>query len=247
MNPEIYEEMARIEDLHWWFRGRRAISRDVLSRVPLPERAAILDAGCGTGGNLEMLAHYGRVFALEMHDAARAHAEHRGVVPVAEGWLPENIPFPGQSFDLVTMFDVLEHIEDDAGSLRALHARLNAGGHLLLTVPAFPFLWSLHDEAHHHKRRYRMKPLKKLVEDAGFEVEFASHINYWLFPPIAIIRLTDRLLAKLGKKPGKASELTIPAPWLNDLLAGLFASETRFYRSIPLLFGVSIILLARKR
>ncbi len=248
MRPDVYQSMARVEDTHWWFRGRRAIITSILSTLNLPKDAAILDAGSGTGGNLAMLSSFGTVYAMEMDAEARALANQRGIVAVQEGELPGKIPFGDQAFDLIAMFDVLEHIEQDFDALSALHARLKPHGMLLLTVPAFEMLWSMHDAMHHHKRRYTVAPLMRLMERAGYTVRFASYINFWLFPLIAIVRILDRLSGNrlIGKKSDGNAELSIPPAPINWLLMKIFASEAGLISRMRLLFGVSIVLLAQK-
>ena len=149
MRPDMYQAMAKAEDTHWWFKGRRAIITDILKKMHLPKDAAILDAGSGTGGNLVMLSAFGKVYGMEMDEEARRLASKRGIVTVEEGELPEKIPFGDQRFDLVAMCDVLEHIEQDFSALTAIHARLKPSGKLLLTVPAFELLWGMHDTMHH--------------------------------------------------------------------------------------------------
>lgn len=249
MRADLYGEMASVEDGHWWFRGRRAIIRHVLNKANIAPGSAILDAGSGTGGNLSMLSQFGKVYAVEMEDEARAFANRRGVVQVEAGMLPGAIPFGAQTFDLAVLFDVLEHVEQDYETLVALHNRLNAGGKLLITVPAFQFLWSEHDVIHHHKRRYALGALTRLVERAGYKVVFSSYINFWLFPLIAGLRLLDRLtFGKLmGKKHGANAELHMPSASVNRLLEGVFASERRLMDIMRLPFGVSIVLLAQKK
>jgi SAM-dependent methyltransferase len=248
MRQDIYQTMAQVEDTHWWFRGRRAIIHSVLKRLALPANAAILDAGSGTGGNLSMLSSFGRVHAMELDAEARALANKRGIVSVEEGELPGKIPFGDRLFDLVVLFDVLEHIEQDYSSLRAVNARLAPGGRLLLTVPAFEMLWSMHDTVHHHKRRYSLSPLTRMLGRAGYKVTFASYINFWLFPLIAIVRILDRCTHGriIGKKTDGNTELSVPPQPVNNLLEKIFASEAGIIRKVPLPFGVSIILVAQK-
>jgi SAM-dependent methyltransferase len=248
MRAEVYTQMARVEDTHWWFRARRTIIKQVLKKVALPQQANILDAGSGTGGNLAMLSEFGTVFAVEMDEHARALANARGVVVVEAGTLPDKIPFAAQQFDLAVLFDVLEHVEQDAETLVALHKRLATGGKLLLTVPAFQFLWSQHDTAHHHKRRYSLAPLITLVESAGYKVTFATYINFWLFPLIAAVRALDRISGGrlLGGKHTENTELKVPPSPINRLLEWVFASEACVIDIMRLPFGVSIVLLAQK-
>lgn len=244
MRAYIYQEMARLEDTHWWFCGRRSILQRRLASWALPAGAAILDAGAGTGGNLAMLSKFGEVFALEMDDTARAMANARGIAQVEAGHLPDAIPFPGQLFDLAVMLDVLEHVEEDKETLQSLHSRLKPGGKLMLTVPAFPFLWSDHDVVHHHKRRYRLPALIHMVERAGFQVTFASHLNFWLFPVIALIRLANRVTGSrlIEKRKDANPELHLPPALLNSALEHLFASEAYLLDGLRLPFGVSILL-----
>ena len=193
MNREIYIRMAGVEDDHWWFSGRRAIVESLLARIGLPRDAAILEPGCGTGGNLRMLARCGSVCAMDLDDQACRFAQARGIGEVAAGRLPDKIPFGDRCFDLVVMTDVLEHLDDDAATLRALRERLKPGGLLLLTVPAFRFLWSSHDTSHHHRRRYRAEELRKVVSEAGYEICYLSYYNFLLFTPILATRMVQRL------------------------------------------------------
>lgn len=241
MEPEVYAALAAVEDRHWWFRARREIALSVLERLHLPANAAILDVGSGTGGNLPMLARFGRVYAMELNAAARAMSDQRNIAKAEEGSLPDQIPFGSQNFDLITAFDVLEHIERDYDTLTALRRRLCTNGHLLITVPAFPFLWSSHDEIHHHKRRYRLEPLVQLVTRAGFDVRLATYSNFWLFPMILAARLLARLI---GERHRDRPLLTIPPAPVNRLLQAVFASERHLWSLLRVPFGVSIVLVA---
>ena len=248
MRPDVYQTMAQVEDTHWWFRARRAIITDFLKTLNLSSDTKILDAGSGTGGNLAMLSAFGHVSAMELDEAARELANRRGIVKVQAGELPDRIPFGEMKFDLVVLFDVLEHIEQDFSALTAIHKQLVPGGKLLLTVPAFEFLWSMHDTMHHHKRRYGLAPLTRQLERAGYRVTFASYINFWLFPLIAAVRMIDRISGGrlIGKKPDSNAELSVPHPSVNEFLEKIFASESHLIRKLRLPFGVSIIMLAEK-
>ncbi len=240
---EVYLSLSRVEDQHWWFRARREIATGILQALHLPENAAILEVGSGTGGNLSMLSQFGRLFAMEMDAEARALSDRRGIVKAEAGLLPEHIPFDDQRFDLIAAFDVLEHIEPDFETLAALRGRLAVGGKLLITVPAFPFLWSTHDESHHHKRRYRLKPLTRLVEHAGYRVLLASYCNFWLFPIVMAARLAATVARRRSQN---GAQLSMPPTPLNHLLRVIFASERYLYGIVRLPFGVSIVLLAEK-
>jgi SAM-dependent methyltransferase len=242
MQPELYQQLWDLEDRHWWFRGRRRIVSALLGKLELPDDAKILDLGCGTGGNLEMLSGFGTVTGIEMDAMAAELAGQRGRAPVLRGSLPDDLPVGEGSFDCVTMLDVLEHIEQDAQSLKSVNRLLAPGGHLLLTVPAFRFLWGPHDEAHHHKRRYRADVLRALLQGAGFSVAKISYYNTWLFPPVALVRLLRKFLPA-----GEAGvEVTLPPPWINRFLGALFASERHVLTRARLPFGISLLAVAKK-
>jgi SAM-dependent methyltransferase len=198
------------------------------------------DLGCGTGGNLKLLSEFGRVRAMELSDVARDFATRRAQAEVQPGRLPTEIPFPGVNFDLIALMDVLEHLADDQAALRGLRARLKPGGWLLVTVPAWPFLWSHHDETHHHQRRYVRKTLRAAAQAAGFTLRFDSYFNTLLFPAVAGVRLMKRLTGSHGDDQRQ------PGPCLNRTLLRIFSSERRILRRrIRFPIGVSLLLLAQ--
>jgi SAM-dependent methyltransferase len=243
MDPSLYPQMAAVEDAHWWFASRRAIVDRIIQRLGLPPDAAILEPGCGTGGNFPMLARRGRLFAIDANESAIGFAEARGLAQVARGSLPAAIPFGDQRFDLIVMTDVLEHLDDQAGALRALHARLRPAGWLLVTVPAMAWLWSDHDVTHHHRRRYRAGELRGLVSACGFDVKYLSYYNFLLFPLIGIARLWQRLS---GRDHIAANhDLAMPPATINAVLQRIFSSERYVVGTARIPFGVSLIMLAR--
>ena len=242
MEPGVYARMAEIEARHWWFVARRAILAEVLLRlVDLSPPARILEAGCGTGGNLAMLSRFGEVAAFEPDAEARRMARGKGAFDIREGRLPGEIPFEPGCFDLVAAFDVLEHVEDDLSSLRALHDQLRPGGSMLITVPAFDFLWSRHDERHHHERRYSSAGLRHRASNAGLTPVEVTYFNSVLFPLIAGVRLGKKIL---GLEDAE-DEVMLPAPF-NGILCGLFASERHLMGRVRMPFGVSLLMIARK-
>lgn len=234
--------MALLEKKHWWFVGRRRILTEVLTRVvDLPTEPRILEVGCGTGGNLAMLAQFGQVSALEPDAQARKLAREKGNFDIREGRLPKEIPFKPGGFDLISALDVLEHVDEDAVSLFSLRNYLRPGGWILITVPAYAFLWSAHDENHHHKRRYNKTQLVRIVTEAGFSPVTVTYFNTFLFPLAASIRLTRNILRLNG-----INENLRLIPVVNEFLESLFSSERHLIGNISLPVGLSILLLARK-
>ncbi|MBA5686204.1 class I SAM-dependent methyltransferase [Rugamonas apoptosis] len=238
MSPEAYLEMAATEQHHWWFTGRRAILDAVLAGMGLPAAARILEIGSGTGGNLDLLAGHGTVSAVEMDPTARSIAldktGHR--FDIRQGRCPDNVPFPPASFDLVCMFDVLEHIDEDVATLAVAKALLASGGRILLTVPANRWMWGPHDVFLHHKRRYSSAELRRKAGAAGLRMERLTHFNTLLFPLAAVMRIKDRLAGTQA-----ASGTAIPAAPINQVLRHVFSSERHLLRWMPLPFGVSLL------
>ena len=242
MDTILYQQMRKLEDRHWWFVGRRRIVSTFLRQAKLPGHAKILDLGCGTGGNLSMLSQHGEVIGTELDEQAAKMAHDRDVAPIVRGKLPDVLPFEREAFQCVTMLDVLEHIEDDRLALLAVNKLLAPDGYLLITVPAFPFLWGAHDEAHHHYRRYRADTLRTLLVESGFHITKLSYYNTWLFPPAVVVRLLRRYFPA----GGAGAELALPPTPINALLAALFASERYMLPYLNLPFGISLIALVKK-
>ncbi|MFO7606006.1 MAG: class I SAM-dependent methyltransferase [Desulfurivibrionaceae bacterium] len=240
MRQEVYREMFANEELHWWFAARRTIIGGVLAAYYPHGAGSILEAGCGTGGNLELLSGFGTVHGMELDEEALDMANSRKICPVLRGRLPDNIPF-GQLFDLICLFDVLEHIEEEAATLKGIGNKLQTGGGVLLTVPAYKFLWSGHDVSHRHKRRYVRGELLRLVEDAGFRIIHATYFNTLLFPAVGAVRGINNLLGSAG-----GSDAAMPPLPLNMLLMKIFSIERHLVPRFNLPFGVSILVLAEK-
>ena len=186
MDQAAYHHMAENEQSHWWFVARRRFIAHQLDKLKRPA-LKILEVGCGTGGNIDMLRGYGDLSVMELDPYAIKIAENRHDIKVVNGSLPDNHPFNPESFDLIVLFDVLEHIEADVEALQELKGLLKPGGRILLTVPAYQSLWSEHDKIHHHHRRYSRDSLRDVVENSGFEVSRMS--NFFIFIlPLALIR-----------------------------------------------------------
>ena len=235
MDRSAYASMSAQEQDHWWFVARRAIIDSLVrSHVPLPSGARILEAGCGTGGNLSLLAQYGELDAMEYDAEARALATARGLCRVEAGALPDAIGFGDNRYDMIALLDVLEHIDADEASLKALGARLKPQGRILLTVPAAPWLWSDHDVLHHHKRRYTMERLQKVAEGAGLKVEASGHFNSLLFPLAVAQRAMHQLFRRNTPLDAR------PSPLVNAAFQRVFAAERHLLSRISFPIGLSL-------
>lgn len=235
MSPEAYVRMAQLEDKHWWFVARREILRHILQALPLPPTPEILELGCGTGGNLSMLQGFGAVTAVEMNDYARLHAGKRHNCRVLPGYLPNHLP-PLPPADLICLFDVLEHISDDYGALRTILNYIRPDGYLVLTVPAYQWLWSTHDIAHHHQRRYNIGYLSKMAAQVGWEIQRIGYFNTWLLP----IAIAHRVKQRLFPRPCKECSSSLPPSWVNSLFRRIFTTEAYWLRENTFPCGLSI-------
>ncbi|MFK7944645.1 MAG: class I SAM-dependent methyltransferase [Paracoccaceae bacterium] len=235
MDRAVYARMGAAEAEHWWFRGRRAVLETLIARnCALPANARLLEAGCGTGGNLAMLARHGQLDAFEYDADARQEAASKGIVQIAAGALPDDVTAADGVYDLIALFDVLEHIEEDRASLMTLGTKLASKGHMLISVPAMPWLWSRHDEIHHHKRRYTKGSLRAVIAEAGLTVEAIGYFNTLLFPLAVAQRMVQRLTGH--EAPADA----IPAPWLNSALGAIFRAERHLVGRLPMPAGLSL-------
>lgn len=243
MMQHTYPILYEVEQSHWWHRGRRRILAgfvsEICSRVT-DRRPRILDVGCGTGANLLMLSQYGDAEGVDVSEDALAFCRERGLDHVKQG-AGEELPYEDGKFDLVTAFDVVEHMDDDLAGLREMYRVLRPGGHALLFVPTFMFLWGLQDDVSNHRRRYRLPELRRVLEQAGFEIERSSYVNITFFAPILLLR---KLMRLTGMKAESENNINVPA--LNGVLGALFGAERTILRYVNLPFGVSGLCVARK-
>lgn len=242
MENEIFDDMHKVETQHWWFVARRRIIERVIKRFNLITNVSIFDAGCGTGDNLKMLSSFGHVVAMEKDGNAFEKAKSRGVGQVYKGELPDGVNEEiRKENDLIVLLDVLEHIDNDTASLMILKNYIKNEGKLILTVPAYQFLWTNRDDQHHHKRRYTVTMLKTLLEEAGWQVNYISYFNCFLFP----LALLDRLKQKIIPVT-ENSDLKMPPDWINSLFEKIFSFESCFIGKIVFPFGLSIMAIAQK-
>jgi len=235
MEEAVYDELYRLEDDHWWFRGRRAVLWSLLRRAGLPDAPRVLDAGCGTGRNLVEFGALGPASGIDPSPAAVAFCRARGLPDVREGDI-EALPFADAGFDLVLATDVLEHVEHDDVAARELRRVTAPGGRLLVTVPAYMWLWSRHDDSHHHLRRYTAPRLRALLEAAGWRPAVQTYFNSLLLPPIAAARMVTRRRAANGR----SDYVMTPGRLGRVLEAPMRAEAAAIARGARLPAGVSI-------
>ena len=223
---------------HWYFRGRLAVLLDVLARVLPPPPCRILEIGCGTGNVLQAVGRFGQAVGVERDPGLRAVGRAAGL-DIRAGALPDDLPVPDAWADAVLLLDVIEHLDDDLESLRAARRALRPGGVMVVTVPAYAWLWSGHDLALGHRRRYTARTLRAVVARAGLRVEHAGYFNTVLFPAIAGVRIAKRLARSRGH------DLHRPPERVNRALERLFALERHVVLRPGLPFGCSVMAVAR--
>jgi SAM-dependent methyltransferase len=236
LEPEAYRAQYELEDAHWWFAGRRAVIWALLRRAGAPSGGRLLDAGCGTGRNLLEFGRLGSAVGVDPSPDAIAFCRERGISGATLGSI-EALEFADGSFDLILATDVLEHLRDDRAGLRELRRVAAPGALLLSTVPAYRWLWSAHDDEHHHYRRYTLCHLRARLREGGWMPLTWSYFNTLLLPPIAAVRLASRLR---DGEPAR-SDLRLTPPRVNRRLAQLMGAEAALIqRGARLPAGVSI-------
>jgi len=263
MQQHTYAIMDRVEEKHWWFVGRRAIlemfMRQILvrglsrdrpdldssarrqrdSRQDAGDTIKILDVGCGTGANLEMLSQFGEAEGVDVSDDAVEFCRGKGL-SVQKG-LAETLPFDDESFDITTALDVVEHLDDDIAGLREMFRVTRSGGYSLIFVPAFMWLWGVQDDVSNHRIRYTKAQIVERLKKAGYAVERATYANWTFFAPI----LAGRTLMKVtGIKPESENNVNVSA--LNGVFGKLFGAERFWLKRFNFPIGVSIVVVARK-
>lgn len=236
MDRIVYDRMAELDSRHWWYRARREVLASLIAhRIAAAPNARILEIGCGTGHNLAMLARFGTVDAVEMDEAARAVASSRLGRPVGNAMLPDLLGIENDSYDLVAVLDVIEHVEGDVEALESIARKLKPGGRILVTVPAFQWMWSGHDVLNHHYRRYSKASLTNTVGAAGLNLEFLSYFNSLLFPLAAVARLARRMTRKVE------SDDALPSPIVNKFFEKIFSLERHAIGRLAFPPGVSLV------
>lgn len=245
MRTREYEEIYSLEDSYWWFVGRRRLVRQLLERhrPEAPAPMQILDVGCGTGGTMKALEDAGEVYGCDASPTALRFCKERGFRRLF-CTIAEKLALGDNSFDVVVNCDVLEHIEDDRGALGQMYRVLRPGGLLILTVPAHPYLWSEHDEALAHLRRYTRREFTDKLQEAGYRIEKLSAAVSFVFPGILAFRLLQRLFRNPSDEP-KTDLRILPGP-INTFLVKLLHIETEMMKYTNLPIGTSFVAVAQK-
>ncbi len=242
MEPKIYSELYQVEEKYWWHRARREIIFACFERFYAKKsNLRILDVGTGTGINYRYLENYGQVTGIDPSPETVHFSKLRGCKDIRKCSLL-NASFPSSSFDAVFALDVLEHLNNDYQALKEVNRVLKPEGVAVITVPAFKFLWGRQDLYSHHRRRYTLGQIKKMIRETGFESRYISYFNFLLFPLIAFVRFIQRLFrfppaldAKLGNS------------LLNNILYQIMRSEKHLVsKNVRMPWGVSLLCFARK-
>lgn len=249
MRQDYYADYFEFEQNNWWFVSRREILRAILRKF-LPDtdkKCSILDAGCGTGINLQFLAEFGDVSGVDASPEAIGFCHQRGETSVKQARI-EELPCDDNTHDLVTALDVLEHIEDDGKALSEMVRVCKPGGYLLITVPGFPSLWGEHDVINQHVRRYEWSRLLQMLEDHNCRVVHRSCMNTWLLPVAFLYRWYHKIRRGLfpPKDQTARADNMHHHPLMNRILTGVFTSELPFVITTGLPVGLSLVILAQK-
>ncbi len=250
MECTAYEQFRDLEETHWWFRGRRTVYFGLLRHYLAQNRPArVLDLGCGMGGFLPGLAQFcERVYPADISVESLVHCTERGFDQgvVVNGY---TLPYADNSFDLICMFDAIEHIPDDNCVMREVARVLRPGGSIFVSVPAYQFLFANNDRIAQHQRRYTRPRLNKVFEQAGLQVQRNTHTNVFLFPLILPAVLGIKTLEKLFSKQAdpQHTNLSWPIPkFVHDGLHAIFAAELPFSKRFDWPVGHSIAAVAQK-
>ncbi len=242
MDPTLYHKFFEVEERHWWFVARQRIVLDVIRRsLGAGQGRPALDVGCGTGAFLKELSKEWEGWGTDTSELAVEYAKRRGLERVFRCTL-DAFPHVHKRFELITALDVIEHIDDDVAVLRQMGGLLTPAGKIEVTVPAYPWLWSKHDDMNHHCRRYTRHTLQRSLTAAGLHIEHNTYLNTFLFPLALVQRVVANATGALID-----DGLIVPAGWMNSTLESVFAFERHLVGHVRMPFGLSLLSVASRR
>ena len=242
---DLLELTGRAEATHFWFRGFRKFIAPVIADVVKGRPGLrLVDCGCGTGHNLQLLRPHGRALGFDLSEAGPARAHATGLT-VLRGDVTR-IPLASTSFDVATSFDVLQCVDADVAAVREMARIIKPGGVVILTLAALDVLHGDHAEVWQEVRRYTPASARRLVEAAGLRPERVSFLFASLFPLMASVRLVQRMTKRFGRTVRADTDITVPIGPLNLLLTMLVNAEAALVRHVPMPIGSSLLVVARK-
>lgn len=244
MDKQAYIEMSKIEANHWWFCSRRKIINKILKSYCSERNSKILEVGSGTGGNTQLLSQFGSLDSVEKNPFAIELAKQKNPnFDYIQCELPRQLDIiENDTYNLIVLLDVIEHIREDKLTLKGLGSKLKKNGMILITAPAFSFLWSQHDVFHHHYRRYSKKELIDLVESADLKISYRTYINFFLFIPVVIFRICHKFFSKNKH----SNDELINNKLVNNIFKLVYSLESKFLPHVKLPFGVSHLFVINK-
>lgn len=248
MEDAAYELMYESELNHWWDKGRRKIALSLIKKYSRASgmKQKILDLGCGTGAMAKEIEAIGEYYGVDVSERAVNLCKKRGIKNIEQGDAL-CIPHANDQFDVVLALDVIEHVKDDIGAIAEMRRVLRSGGTVIVTVPAFKFLWGPTDIFFHHYRRYRLHELKSKIERSGFSVFKSSYFNTFLFPPVFLVKLLMKGFHLPMKLENEVSRNVINDIWIvNKILYGIFFLESVLLKYVNFPFGISAVVIGRK-
>lgn len=240
MKAEEVRRLALVEETFWWHRGRQRIVRRMLDRY-VPRGARILDVGCGPGGTTLSFCESYRVFGVDASHESTRRARGRGIAVATMD--ATRLGVRPRSCDAIVSLDLLEHVDDES-ALREMYEALRPGGVLIVTVPAYQFLWSAHDDAVGHLRRYTRGGLRRLVLSAGFELILGAYVMSSILPAAMVVRLAERVVPR--PRGGPTTNFRKLPRIVNAVLERIVGLGPMPLRFVPIPFGLSIALVARR-
>jgi len=236
-------QLSEFEDDYWWNKGRREILCDLIyEQINNAKNLEILDVGCGPGGTSTAFLQFGNVTGTDFSSLALKFAKNKGLTNVVRS-SSTSIPFRSEKFDIITVLDVIEHVQDDKSVLKEIWRLLKPNGLIVVTVPAFQFLWSQHDVASSHVRRYNKATITKVLKDSQFKIIRSSYFVSFLFPFVATYRLLTKY--RIKKENTKGDLVKFPQP-INNFFEKIMLLEKKLLKKTNLPFGLSIVCIAKK-